>query len=111
MLGGTSNDAVRLYGAGAAKPKPDGVCSVDTRTTGDYTNAYGNDIGVQCCDALTGTGGSRPGCKKSVTFDDAEQHCAAYDKVLCSQGQIAAGAGSGTGCSFDAFHVWTRDFC
>jgi hypothetical protein len=107
MLGGTSDDAVRLYGIG----KPNGVCSVDTRTTGDHTNQFGNQIGVTCCNTLTGTGGSRPECKKNVNFDDAEQHCAAHGQVLCSKDQIAAGAGVATGCSFDAYHVWTRDGC
>jgi hypothetical protein len=105
MLGRSS------YGVDSVGDKPNGVCSIDTRTTGDHTNSHGDEIGVTCCNALTGTGASRPGCKKNYNFADAEQHCADNGQVLCSTDQIAAGAGSRTGCSFDAYHVWTRDGC
>jgi hypothetical protein len=89
--------------------KLNGVCSVDTRTTDDHTNL--NQIGVTCCNALTGTGAGRPGCMKNLNFADAEAYCAANGKVLCSKDQISGGAGVGTGCGFDTYHVWTRDAC
>ena len=105
MLGRSSN------GVDSAADKPNGVCSVDTRTTGDHTNSHGNDIGVTCCNALTGTGASRPDCMQNFNFAHAEQHCADNGQVLCSKDQLTAGAGAGSGCNFDSYHVWTRDDC
>ena len=34
-------------------------------------------MGVTCCNSATSSAGSRPGCKKSVTYDQANAHCAA----------------------------------
>jgi len=86
-------------------------CSDDSATTTTASNQYGNIIGVTCCDSLTSSTGSRPSCKKQVNYATAEAHCVANNKVLCSVAQIEGGAGKGTGCSFDAYHVWTRDTC
>jgi hypothetical protein len=97
--------------AGAGFAKPNGICAIDTSTTGDYSNQHGSDLGVTCCDSETSTTGSRPGCKKNFDFDQAEAHCAVTSQVLCSKEQLRAGAGRFTGCSFDHYHVWTRDAC
>jgi hypothetical protein len=100
--------------------KPNGICSIDSRTTGDYSNQHGNDLGVTCCNSETlilhpasaaTQQGSRPGCKKNYNFDQAKAWCLQNNQVLCSKAQISAGAGADTGCSFDHYHVWTRDAC
>ena len=56
-------------------------------------------------------GATRPGCRKTVSPIQAAGICRLAGKVLCSQAQIRAGAGKGTGCSFDDQMVWTRDPC
>ena len=66
---------------------------------------------MACCNDETSNTGSRPGCKSSATYSDAEAHCKANGKVLCSVSQIENGAARGSGCSFDAYHQWTRDSC
>jgi len=71
----------------------------------------GGKLGVTCCAGTTGTAADRPGCKKDLTFAQAEAHCKAHNKVLCSVQQIEDGAGKHKGCSFDKMLTWTRDQC
>ena len=86
-------------------------CSDDTATTTVASNQYGSKIGVTCCNSLTSSAGSRPGCMEQVNYTTAKAHCESNGKVLCSVAQIEGGAGRGTGCKFDAYLVWTRDTC
>ena len=90
------------------------TCQYDSDTTSPVSNSYGNDIGVRCCDSETSTtGGSDEGwdCTSAVSYDAAEELCTAQGMVLCSVEQIDALVTKGTGCSFDAYAVWTRDDC
>jgi len=86
-------------------------CSDDSATTTIASNQHGSKIGVTCCTSLTSSKGSRPNCKQQVNYATAKAHCESKNKVLCSVAQIEGGAGRGTGCSFDAYLVWTRDTC
>eukprot|EP00947_MAST-08B_sp_MAST-8B-sp1_P000458 g458.t1 len=90
------------------------TCQADSDTTSPVSNSYGNDIGVRCCDSMgSTTGGSDEGwdCTSAKTYDAAEELCEDQGMVLCSLEQIDALATKGTGCSFDAYAVWTRDGC
>ena len=85
------------------------MCHNDLKQTGPVSNEYGNKMGVTCCNS-SGKG-SRPGCASSKNFADAKAHCEAKGLRLCTPTEIRNGAGRGTGCSFDAYHVWTSTPC
>ena len=86
-------------------------CVADKDTDGPDTNKYGKKLAVACCKDEDSIKGSRPGCKKSATYQEAKDHCKAHSMVLCSAEQIEKGAARGSGCSFDAWQQWTRDAC
>merc|ERR1719253_2116958 len=86
------------------------TCAADDATKTDAKNEYGDSIGVACCNAA-GTKGSRPGCKKSVPWEDAKQHCESKGLRLCSVAEVEKGLAKGTGCMFDAYLQWTSDSC
>jgi len=84
-------------------------CIDDTKTSTPKSNTFGSATGVTCCDS--NGKGSRPGCASSQTWAGAVAHCKSHGLGLCSVAQIDGGAGQGTGCSFDAYSVWTSDTC
>jgi len=85
-------------------------CTSAASTNGIASNDHGTLIGVQCCN-MAGTEGSRPGCLKGVTFSEAEDACADAGLRLCTQFEVEAGIGAGSGCDFDGYHVWTSTPC
>merc|ERR1719445_1851939 len=85
-------------------------CTSASSTTGIASNDYGTAIAVQCCNN-EGTSGNRPGCLSGVSFLAAEQACADDGGRLCTQSEVEANIGAGSGCNFDAYHVWTSTPC
>merc|ERR1712154_472717 len=73
---------------------------------------YGTSIGYHCC-SMDGSKGDRAGCKTNgaYTYDEAVANCAAFGKRLCTREEVLANKGSGTGCNFDGFLVWTSTPC
>merc|ERR1711998_301821 len=87
------------------------TCTPNSNTTSAQSNQYGSNLGVTCCDSSPSSSGSRPGCNSAKTYSEAEAVCTSNSKVLCTQAQITAGAGAGSGCNFDAYLVWTSTTC
>merc|ERR1711918_69153 len=87
------------------------TCTPNSNTTSTQSNQYGSNLGVTCCDSTSSSSGSRPGCNSAKTYSEAEAVCTSNSKVLCTQAQISAGAGAGSGCIFDACLVWTSTTC
>jgi len=86
-------------------------CTSVMSTNGFASNAFGTEIGVQCCNDA-GTVGNRPeACLKGVTYAEAEQACAGQGDRLCTQSEVEADVGMGTGCDFNSYHVWTSTPC
>merc|ERR1712154_548635 len=73
---------------------------------------YGTSIGYHCC-SMDGSKGDRAGCKTNgaYTYDEAVANCAAFGKRLCTREEVLANKGTGTGCNFDGFLVWTSTPC
>ncbi len=95
----------------------------DDEIRGAASNSYGNDIGVQCC-KQDGSSGYRQGlqggvdfssthlsCLKAVSYDVAKAACEANGDRLCTAEEVEDDIGTGSGCSHDARHVWTSDYC
>jgi len=74
------------------------------------SNQWGNKLGVTCC-ISDGSQGSRPDCQQSKNWNEANAHCEAKGLRLCTEDEIRAGSGRGTGCNFDAYLVWTSTVC
>ena len=103
-MGNTANWLAHSSGNKPAK------CFDDNQLRGaPHKNQYGNRMGTTCCNS-NGTG-SRPGCAAGQSFLTAKAHCEANGLRLCTPTEIRNGAGRGTGCSFDAYHVWTSTPC
>jgi len=108
IVGDVRGDSKQIWGDHGPFSKG-AECLRNTSTSGSVNNAFGNEIGVTCCDA-EGVG-SRPGCRSGVSFAASVDICRAANLTLCTKTQIQDGAGVETGCGFDAYLVWTADSC
>eukprot|EP01083_Nonionella_stella_P103038 293962_1 len=106
------------FGVGGDDKYPE--CRLDSATTGEQSNSYGNSIGVRCCDGdeVGDNVVSTPDdCIQGVTWSVAKQTCEDEDLQLCTRAQLqwirsdGYPAGTGTGCLFDGYHIWTANEC
>lgn len=81
---------------------------------GELGADWARELGVQCCvDNVNGVvTASRPDCLKSQTWQQAYDKCEFKNARLCTPSEVSVDKlGSGKGCSFDAYHVWTAENC
>jgi len=65
--------------------------------------------GCRCCGPASSQCASGP-CT-THTFIECEKMCAAVGSRLCTEQEIKSGEARGTGCIYDAMHVWTSTKC
>merc|ERR1711871_320289 len=89
------------------------VCKGDSETSrGSIGESSYRDLSVQCCSNPTmSASGSRQPCVQGVNYASAQSTCANRGLMLCSQAQVEANIGAGSGCSHDSRHVWTSTAC
>lgn len=85
-------------------------CYADDEIVRTVGQSSYNQLAVQCCNAA-GSQGSRPGCQKHKTWNQAKSYCEGQQLQLCTDAQVAADIGAGSGCSFDYYHVWSSTTC
>ena len=85
-------------------------CYADDEIVRTVGQSSYNQLAVQCCNAA-GSQGSRPGCQKHKTWNQAKSYCEGKQLQLCTDAQVAADIGAGSGCSFDYYHVWSSTTC
>merc|ERR1711934_358167 len=87
-------------------------CMLDDSTVRVVGDVSYRELSSQCCN-MAGTTGTRmdPSCYQTINFAQAEQRCAAAGKRLCTDAEVAANLGAGSGCSHDYRHVWTSTVC
>lgn len=74
---------------------------VDCATLGKPTSHFG---AKKLCAAS-------PGCRSAYSAASAAAVCTSAKMRLCDLDEVAAGAGTGTGCNFDTVQVWTSTLC
>merc|ERR1711871_755287 len=99
--------------SGSTSTQGSPVCKGDTETSrGSIGQSSYRDLSVQCCSNPTMSAtGSRQPCVQGVNYEYAESTCAQRGLMLCSQAQVQANIGAGSGCSHDSRHVWTSTVC
>ena len=84
-------------------------CKNDLATHSVQSNSYGNKLGVRCCKD-NGSGAS-PDCNEEKTYAEAWAICDNWGGRLCTKTELEANQAEGTGCSFDAYLVWSSTPC